>query len=176
MELKIDNKNNTDYSLSAQKVNNSNGISFSETLKEVSKSYFDIKKDLENGKKINAPIIDNLPKNQRSEALDAIDKLDKIFDIDILGNPDQFIRADDTINVPRILSEYGGNVTSFELNDLSDSINKLYECGLISNEDYFSTLKWIATQKEATRIKMTNEKNYGNLVDAHNDITKNKVI
>ena len=41
---------------------------------------------------------------------------------------------------------------------LTKAINKLYDCGLITTEDYFYTLKWIATQKEAARVKMTTEK------------------
>lgn len=176
MEIKVANKNNADYNSSAQKTNNNNGMSFSETLNEISKSYSDIKKDIDSGKKINIPTIDNLPRDKRGDAFDAINKLDKIFDIDILGHSDQFIKDDGTINMPRILSEYGGNVSSLEFDDLTKAINKLYDCGLISNEDYFSTLKWIATQKEASKIKMNNEKMVGNLVDPRNNINKNKII
>lgn len=176
MEIKVSDKNSLDYNVPVPKSNNSNSSNFSETLNDVNKSYINIKKNIENGIKVNIPTIDNLPREKRGDAFDGINKLDKIFGINILGDPDQFMRKDGTINMPRILSVYGSNVKSFDSNDLTKAINKLYDCGLITTEDYFYTLKWIATQKEASRIKMNNEKIAGTLLDRHNDINKNKLI
>lgn len=170
MEIKSIDKNNADYSTSTPKADNKAGNSFSKTLDEVSKSYINIKKNIKNGLKTGIPIIDKLPKEDRSGAYDGINTLNEIFSIDILGDPDQFIRKDNTINMPRIISEYGSNVKSRDFDNLTGAINKLHDSGLVSDEDYFYTLKWIATQKEAIRIKMNNEKIAGNLVDRHNNM------
>lgn len=172
MEIKSIDKNKADYASSTPKVDKNDGSSFSQTLDEVSKSYINIKKNIKNGIKTGIPIIDNLPREDRSGAFDGINTLNKVFSIDILGDPDQFIRKDNTINMPRIISEYGTNVKSRDFDDLTGAINKLHDSGLISDEDYFYTLKWIATQKEALRIKMNNEKIAGNLVNRHNNIKK----
>ena len=176
MELKVSDKNSLYYNVSAPKQNNSDNRSFSKTLNDVNKSYINIKKNIENGIKVNITTIDNLPREKRGDTFDGIDKSDKIWGIDILGDTDQFMRKDCTINMIRILSEYGANATSFAADDLTKTINKLYDFGLITTEDYFYTLKWIATQKEASRIKMNNEKIAGTLVDLHNNINKNKII
>jgi hypothetical protein len=126
MEIKVNDKNNIDYSISSiTKSNNSDGSSFSETLDEVKKSYINTKKNIQNGIKTNIPTIDNLPKEKRADAFDGINKLDEVFGIDILGNPDQFLRADDTINMPRILAEYGGNAVPLDDVKLTKAINKL---------------------------------------------------
>jgi hypothetical protein len=180
MEIKSIDKNQTDYTSPTPKADNKNGTSFSETLDEVSKSYINIKKNILKGLKTNYPAIDDLPREKRADAFDGIGKLDEIFGIDILGDPDQFLRTDGTINMPRILAEYGPDAVPFDENKLSKGINELYDCGLITTEDYFYTLKWIATQKEAARVKMNTEKIAGTLVERHNDninnLNKNKLI
>lgn len=104
-------------------------------------------------------LIDNLPPKNKADVLKAINDINGIFSIDILGNPDKFINKDSTINITRILDIYGSNIKSSDLDDLSKSINTLMDNGLISNEDYFTALKWIATKQEAFRIKMQSEKN-----------------
>lgn len=178
MEIKSIDKNNADYSSSTPKADTKDRGSFLETLDDVSKSYINIKKNIKNGIKTGIPIIDNLLSEDRSGAFDGINKLDKIFSIDILGDPDKFIRKDNTINMPRIISEYGNNVKSRDFDDLTGAINKLHDSGLITDEDYFYTLKWIATQKEAIRIKMNNEKIADNLVNHNNinNLNKNKLF
>lgn len=180
MEIKVNDKNNIDYSISSTtKANNSDGSSFSETLDEVKKSYINIKKNIQNGIKTNIPTIDNLPREKRGDAFDGINKLDEVFGIDILGDSDQFLRKDGTINMPRILAEYGADAVPFDENKLTKGINKLYDCGLINTEDYFYTLRWIATQKQASKVKMNTEKIAGTLVDHHNNINnlnKDKLI
>lgn len=68
----------------------------------------------------------------------AVHGLNKIFDIDILGNPDKFINEDSTINMPKILRDCSGsNVDSSELPYLSADVSTLMSNGLISNADYF---------------------------------------
>lgn len=176
MEIKVNDKNNIDYSISsATKPNNSDSSSFSETLDEVKKSHINI----QNGLKTNIPTIDNLPREKRADAFDGINKLDEVFGIDILGDPDQFLRKDGTINMVRILAEYGADAVPFDENKLTKGINKLYDCGLITTEDYFYTLRWIATQKQAAKVKMNTEKIAGTLVNSHNstnNLNKNKLI
>ncbi|OOM75358.1 hypothetical protein CLPUN_33040 [Clostridium puniceum] len=165
MEIKVSDKNFIDYSASIPKTNNSDKSNFSETLNEMSnQSHINIKKNIT----LYIPTIDNLPRDKKGKALDAINKLDKIFSIDILGNPDQFMRNDFTIDMVRILSEYGNNATSFDFNDLTKSINTLLDCGLITNEDYFYTLRWIATMKQALKIKMNSVENKGTIFKPHN--------
>lgn len=104
-------------------------------------------------------LIDNLPEKKKADVLKAIKDINEIFSIDILGNPDKFIKKDSTINITRILDIYGSNIKSSDLDDLSKSINTLMDNGLISNEDYFTALKWIATKQEAFRVKIQSEKN-----------------
>lgn len=176
MEIKSINKNKVDYTPSTPKSDIKDRSTFAETLDDVSKSYINIKKNIQNGIKTDIPTIDNLPREKRGDAFDGIDKIDEVFGIDILGDPGQFLRNDGTINMIRILGEYGSDAVPFDEKKLSKGLNELYDCGLISTEDYFYTLRWIATQKEAARIKMNTEKIAGTLVDRHNNINKSKII
>lgn len=57
--------------------------------------------------------IDNLPREKRADAFDGINKLDEVFGIDILGDTDQFLRKDCTINMIMILAEYGADAVPF---------------------------------------------------------------
>ena len=155
------------YSSTSKKTPQNGSFSFSGILNEItSKSTTentDKKETIKNGN----PLIDNLPEKNKGEVLKAIKDLNGIFDIDILGDPDQFINKKDyTINLPRIISKFGQNVSPGELEDLGKAINTLMDNGLIRKEDYFAALKWIATRKEAFRIKIQSEEGIKALSDS----------
>ena len=168
MIIKINEDKSINYELNSKKSNTNNGPSFSETLDKIT-----AKSTIPNttNEKVNPSdttimtgneLIDKLPDKNKGDVLKAIrgpHGLDKIFDIDILGNPDKFINEDSTINMPKILRDYGSNVDSTELGDLGTDVNTLMSNGLISNADYFYTLRWIATRQQALKVKMSSIKN-----------------
>ena len=168
MSIKINEDKSINDALNSKKSNTNNGPSFSEILNNVN-----TKSTISNttNEKVNPSdikittgneLIDKLPDKNKGAVLNAIEGphgLNKIFDIDILGDPSQFIKKDSTINMPRILAEYGNNVSSSELPDLSTSVNTLMSNGLISDADYFYTLRWIATKQLASKVKMSSIKN-----------------
>lgn len=167
MRIKTLEETITNYSSTSRKISENSGFSFSEILNQVSS-----KSTIENTNKKETPktgniLIDNLSEKNKGEVLKAISDLNDIFDINILADPNQFInKKDSTINLPIIISKFGKNVSSDELEDLGNAINTLMDNGLISKEDYFSALKWIATRKEAFRIKMQSEETIRALSDS----------
>lgn len=174
MRIKINEDNSINYRLNSTKTIKNIGTSFSETLNEVENKSTSVDttateiSTFENDIHTGNELIDNLPEKNKSDVLLAIvgsNGLNNIFDIDILGNPDQFIKKDSTINMPRILSEYGNNVSSKDLPALSNCINILMENGLISNEDYFYTLKWISTKQQSLKVNMNSEENKKSISD-----------
>lgn len=172
MEIKIDNKTIGLNANNYKKTRLDSSNSFSNILNEVklrSESIVDSEtkeiSQLECGITTGNPLIDALPEEDKTQVLDAIKKLNNIFDIDMLGRPDKFFKKDSTINITRILGQYGSNVTSSELSDLGESINILMKNGLISEEDYFTALRWIATKQEAFRVQMKSEENKAALGD-----------
>lgn len=167
MKIKTLEETIANYSSTSRKISENSGFSFSEILNQVSSKPTTENTDKKETLKTGNILIDNLPEKNKGEVLKAISDLNDIFDIDILGDPEQFInKKDHTINMPRILSRFGNNVSSDELNDLGEAVNTLMENGLISEEDYFATLKWIATRKEATRLKIQSEENIKALSDS----------
>lgn len=170
------------YSSTSKKASKNSSSSFSEILNEVSSKSTTENTDKKETIKTGNRLIDNLPEKNKGEVLKAIKDLNGIFDIDILGDPDQFInKKDSTINLPRIISKFGQNVSSGELEDLGKAINTLMDNGLINKEDYFAALKWISTRKEAFRIKMQSENSIKALSDSiltpnHNVDNKKKLI
>lgn len=172
MEIKINNKTIGLDANNHERTSLGSSNSFSNILNEVKLKSKNIVtseiievSQLEGGITTGNPLIDTLPDEDKAQVLDAIKKLNNIFDIDMLGSPDKFFKKDSTVNITRIIGQYGNNVTSSELSDLSESLNILMKNGLISNEDYFSALKWIATKQEAFRIQMKSEENKAALSD-----------
>lgn len=172
MEIKIHDKNTRIDECNFKKSNNVSSTSFSNVFNQValkSKATDDTKMEemniLKDALKTGNSLIDNLPDKEKSDVLDSIDHLNGIFDIDMLGNPGQFFKKDSTINITRILGLYGKNVSSSELTDLGKQINTLKDNGLISDEDYFAALKWIATKQEAFRVQMKSEENKAYISD-----------
>lgn len=172
MELKIDNKTIGLNANNYKKTSLDNSNSFSNILNDVKlKSGNIVASEIKEISQLDCgiitgnPLIDALPEEDKTQVLDAIKKLNNIFDVDMLGSPDKFFKKDSTINITRIIGQYGSNVTSSELSDLGESINILMKNGLISNEDYFSALKWIATKQEAFRVQMKSEENKAALSD-----------
>lgn len=172
LEVKINESNSMHYGLNSIKTTKNNGTSFSDILNQVTRNSKNVDTTIENINIFNDTIktgnelIDKLPNKNKCDVLFSIGKLNQIFDIDILGDPSQFIKKDLTINMPRILSRYGNNVTASELTDLGTHINTLMKNGLISNEDYFYTLKWIETKQQVLKIKMQSEDNMNSLCDS----------
>ena len=172
MEIKIDENNSINYGLNSIKTTNNNGTSFSDVLNQATRNSKNVDTTIENINTFNDAIktgnelIDKLPDKNKYDVLFSIGKLNQIFDIDILGNPSQFIKKDFTINMPRILAEYGNNVTTSELTDLDTNVNTLMKNGLISNEDYFYTLKWIVTKQQVLKIKIKSEDNKNSVCDS----------
>lgn len=169
------------YSSTSKKTPQNGSFSFSGILNEVSSKSTTKNTDKTETIKSGNPLIDNLPEKNKGEVLKAIKDLNGIFDIDILGDPDQFFNKDSTINLPRIISKFGQNVSPGELEDLGKAINTLMDNGLIRKEDYFAALKWIATRKEAFRIKMHSEEGIKALSDSiltpnHDVDNKEKLI
>lgn len=132
-----------------------------DTIKELdtTSTTADTKEETNNDIKTGNEIIDKLPAKNKTAVLKAIKKINDILGIDILGNLDQFINEDSTINMPRILAMYGNNVKYPDLDTLSTSINTLMTNGLISTKDYFSALKWIATKIKIFQTKLGSEEN-----------------
>ena len=168
MRIKINEDKSINYSLNSKKLNTNNETSFSETLSKVTNksTIFNTtnEKVTASDTKITTgnELIDKLPDKNKGDVLKAIQGphgLNDIFDIDILGNPDEFINDDSTIDMPRILRDYGANVDSNELSDLGTAVNTLMSNGLISDADYFYTLRWIAAKQQASKVKMSSIKN-----------------
>lgn len=187
MEIKIKENNSIDYGTNSTKTIKNIKTTFSEifneaaskstnidatkevdnkstntdTTKEVehTSTTADTKEETNTDIKTGNKIIDNLPAKNKTAVLKAIEKINKILGIDILGDPDQFINKDSTINMPRILAMYGNNVKYPDLDILSTSINTLMTNGLISTKDYFSALQWIATKIKIFQTKLGSEEN-----------------
>ena len=72
-----------------------------------------------------------------------VKRLEKLFNIDIKNNPEEFINSDGTINLFDIINSYGNNLSSNDLREFGDTINALYKNNKISDDDYFYALNWI---------------------------------
>lgn len=119
MKIEIDNKTIGLSANNYKKTSLDSSNSFSNILNEVKlKSESDVDSETEEISQLKGGIttgnllIDALPDEDKTQVLDAIKKLNNILDIDILGRPDQFFKKDSTINIIRILGQYGSNVTS----------------------------------------------------------------
>lgn len=170
MRIKINEDKSLNYELNSKNSNTNNGTYFSETLNKLTNKSTITNTTTE---KVNTSdtkimtgneLIDKLPDKNKGDVLKAIagpHGLNDIFDIDILANPDKFINEDSTIDMPRILRDYGSNIDSTELGYLGMAVNTLMSNGLISDADYFYTLRWIATKQQAFKVKMSSIKNEG---------------
>lgn len=110
--------------------------------------------------------INSLPEKNKGDVLFSIGELNKMFGIDILGENGKYIKEDLTIDFQRILYEHGSELSSSDLGPLSKYLNKLYENGLVNDEDYFATLKWIAMKQKIFQVKVGNEENKKKTGDA----------
>lgn len=72
-----------------------------------------------------------------------VKRLEKLFNIDIKNNPEEFINSDGTINLFDIINSYGNNLSSNDLREFGDTIDALHKNNKISDNDYFYALNWI---------------------------------
>jgi hypothetical protein len=175
MELKIGEKRNINYESGVKKgIENNKSNSFTSVLNEVMNSTNDIQTVGELNKVIDphdrrAAIeakIDKLPPKNKADVLFSIKELNKMFGIDILGENGKYLKENLTIDFQRLLYDHGSEIPNSSLGDLSKYVNKLYENGLVDDEDYFATLKWIATKQKIGQLKVANEENKKKAGDA----------
>lgn len=84
----------------------------------------------------------------------SIEDMEKIFNIDIMGNEDQYFKEDNKIDILKIIDNYGDNVRDKDLEDLQKTVTTLWKEGMITDEDYFYAIKWIALKMEQKAIKL----------------------
>ncbi|MBW6410053.1 hypothetical protein [Clostridium weizhouense] len=83
-----------------------------------------------------------------------IKDMERILDIKIIGNEDKYFKEDNKIDIFKIIDNYGSNVSSNELEDFQRTVTTLWEEGMITDEDYFYAIKWIALKVEQKSIKI----------------------
>lgn len=162
MEIKIRNSNTIGYEHNSIKTIRDNcNATFSESLHQVvtkSTSTLPSSKEIDelqnNNKTTGIPKIDNLSEQKKDIVFKSIKTLNDMFDINILQNKDEFFNEDSQIKIRDILDGYGDHITSNDLNSLSSTINRLLDTGMISNEDYYYAIKWMALKREQFNVKL----------------------
>ena len=164
MIIKINQHNPINSRLNSTKTVEYSGPTFLETLNTVANNSTSTKTSSEgiaqlqdDTKTTGIQRIDKLAEGRKGIVLKAIDSLDHILDINILQNKDEFFNEDSQIKIRDILDGYGDHVTSNEMTDLGKTINVLMDNGMISNDDYFYALKWMAMKAEQFSVKLQNE-------------------
>ncbi|GAA0075765.1 hypothetical protein UT300005_01430 [Clostridium sp. CTA-5] len=84
----------------------------------------------------------------------SIKDMEKIFNIDIIGNEDKYFKEDNKIDILKIIDNYGDNVGDNDLEDLQKTVTTLWKENMITDEDYFYAIKWIALKVEQKAIKI----------------------
>ncbi|WP_160691822.1 hypothetical protein [Clostridium sp. C2-6-12] len=168
MEIKTRQINTQNYDSTGKKIfENNKANSFSSLLDKVMSSSNDKKTvgeindvtDPQNKTLAIKAKIDKLPKKNKDDVLFSIKELNKMFGIDILGQNGKYIKDDLTIDFQGLLHDYGDEISPSSFGDLVRHVNKLYENGLVNDENYFATLKWIATKQKIGQVKVANEEN-----------------
>lgn len=72
-----------------------------------------------------------------------VEKLEKLFNIDIKNNTEEFMNDDGTFNIFDLINNYGDNLSSNDLREFADTINSLHKRNKISDSDFFYALNWI---------------------------------
>lgn len=164
MEIKVQENNSTNYNLDSAKDKKYTESNFSDILNEVATNSTSNKRkvqetDLLQNPRLKAVMdkIDALPKKDRDDVINSIKTINKALGINIFGNADKFLNDDSTINLQRILYEYGDNVSYRDLNELNNAINVLHKNGLVSDDDYFYALKWLETKQMLFETKVNAE-------------------
>jgi hypothetical protein len=175
MEVKIREKKDINYETIIKKgIENNKSNSFASVLDEVKNSSADIKTIGEINKEIDprdrkAAIeakIGKLPEKNKGDVLFSIDRLNRMFGLDILGENGKYLKENLTIDFQRLLYDHGDEISPSSCESLSKYVNKLYENGLVDDEDYFATLKWIAIKQKIGQVKVANEENKKKAGDA----------
>lgn len=168
MEVKIREKKDINYETSIKKgIENNKSNSFASILDEVKHSSTDKKTIGEINKEIDprdrkAAIEDKikkLPEKNKREVLFSIDKLNCLLGVDILGENGKYLKENLTIDFPRLLYDHGDRISPSSYEALSKYVNTLYKNGLVDENDYIATLKWIAMKQQLGQVKVANEEN-----------------
>lgn len=175
MEVKINEKNKINYETGAKKgVENTQNSSFASVLDKVMSSSTDRQTIGEINKVIDprdrrAAIeakINKLPEKNRGDVLFSISRLDRMFSLDILGENGKYLKEDLTIDFPRLLYDHGDEISPSSYEALTKYVNTLHDNGLVDDDDYFATLKWIAMKEQLGHVKVANEENKKKAGDA----------
>lgn len=168
MEVKIGVKNNINYETGVKKgVENTQCSSFASVLDKVKSSSTD-RQTVGDVKKVIDPRdrriaieakINKLPEKNKGDVLFSIDRLNRMFGLDILGENGKYLKENLTIDFQRLLYEHGDEISPSSYDALSKYVNKLYDNGLVDDEDYFATLKWIAMKQKIGQVNVANEEN-----------------
>ncbi|SFC55727.1 hypothetical protein [Clostridium uliginosum] len=176
MEIKIGNKKISDYEYSSIKTTRDTNTTFKEQLNKAITSCNNVQtsikdKDL-NGKDINKSQseIGQTEKSDKEELTEkhkeivskAIEDMEKIFNINMSKNPDEYYKKNKKINITEIIRKYGNNVSSNDLNDLEKTVTSLWKEGMIDDDDYFNAIKWITlkVEQKTVKLKLENEKKH----------------
>ena len=175
MEVKISEKNKINYETGAKKgVENTQHSSFASVLDKLMSSSTDRQTVGEINKVIDprdrrAAIeakINKLPEKNKGDVLFSIDRLNRMFGLDIFGENGKYLKENLTIDFQRLLYDHGDEISYSDCEALSKYVNKLYDNGLVDDEDYFATLKWIAMKQKLDQVKVGNEENKKKAGDA----------
>lgn len=168
MEVKTIEKNDINYETALKKgIENNKSNSFASVLDEVKNSSAD-KKTIGEINKIIDPRdrkaaiedkINKMPEKNKGDVLFSIDRLNRLFGLDILGENGKYLKENLTIDFPRLLYDHGDDISPSSFEALSKYVNKLYENGLVDEADYLATLKWIAMKQQLGQVKVANEEN-----------------
>jgi hypothetical protein len=175
MEIKISEKNNINYETGVKKeVENTQNSSFASVLDKVKSNSTDRQTIGEMNKVIDPrdrrtaieAKIDKMPAKNKGDVLFSIDRLNRIFGLDILGENGKYLKENLTIDFPRLLYDHGDEISPTSYEALTKYVNKLHDNGLVDDEDYFATLKWIAMKEQLGHVKVANEENKKKAGDA----------
>ena len=175
MEVKISKKNNINYESGAKKViENNKSNSFASVLDEVMNSSTD-KQTIGEINKVIDPLdrkaaikakIGKLSEKNNRDVLFSIDCLNRMFKLDILGENGKYIKDNLTIDFQRLLYDHGDKVSPSSFEALITYVNILDKNGLVDDEDYIATFKWIAMKQKIGQLKVANEENKKKAGDA----------
>lgn len=136
-----------------EKINSSNSVSVNKKINK--DSFQDIMKKTVASKK---DMVSNKNRNYQEEDKKKIDQafdtLTSIFDADIRDFGDKYINEDNTVNVHKMIDELGDYVSSDEMTSFGKAIGELYDKGMISREDFFFALRWIAAKVKGSSVKV----------------------
>lgn len=139
-----------------EKISGSNNVFVD---KKINKDLFrDImKKTVESKKDMVLSKNRNYQEEDKKKIDQAFDTLTAIFDADIREYGDKYINEDNTVNVHKMIDELGDYVSSDEMSSFGKAIGELYDKGMISREDFFFALRWMAAKIKGSSVKVNSD-------------------